>query len=72
MMITEGEVVGVPREKLKESFLFERPHAFIQPKASIDELLQNVLANHIHFIYGNCMERLINVCDILGIKAIAF
>jgi len=69
MMITTGDVVEMPREKLKET-VWERPHAFVKPRCSQDEFIQNVLSNHIHFVYGDYSKELIEVCNIMKIKPI--
>jgi L-fucose isomerase len=46
----------------------EWPHAFAQLKVSADEFLATYDSNHIHGCYGDWVEELKTVCEILGIE----
>jgi L-fucose isomerase len=55
--------------KKAEATTKEWPHAFARIKVSADEFLTTYDSNHIHGCYGNWVEELKTVCDILGIES---
>lgn len=69
MLIAPAEVVEMPREKLRET-IWERPHTFLRLNCDRDRFFEAVRSNHLHMVYGDCIDELIEVCDVLGIKAV--
>lgn len=69
LMVAPAEVVGMPREKLKET-IWERPHAYLKLLCDRTNFFGSAKANHIHLAYGDHAEALVEVCSILGIKPV--
>jgi len=70
MLIASGNALDFPREKLKETFWEFSPHAFVKLDCSPENFLAEMRSNHIHMVYGDYVEELLEVCSILDIKAI--
>ncbi|MCL5070150.1 MAG: hypothetical protein M1308_04535 [Actinobacteria bacterium] len=69
MQISTGTAIYEPREKLKE--VRERmPAIFIKLDSDIEYFLQNILAHHMHWVYGDFKDELIRICKILKIQDI--
>lgn len=68
MLVTRGNALDFPREKLKETFWEFSPHAFIKLDCSPENFLAEIRSNHIHMVYGDYVEELLEVCSILDIK----
>jgi L-fucose isomerase len=45
------------------------PHAFTRFECSADEFIATYASNHIHAVYGDWVEELRTVADLLGIEA---
>lgn len=72
LAIVRGEFVRYDPEKnmeLMKQTTFEWPHAFTKFRCSADEFLASYASNHIHAVYGNWVEELRTVADLLGIEA---
>lgn len=69
LMIAPVEVVEQPREKLKET-IWERPHAYLKLLCDRTNFFNSARANHVHLVYGDYMDELVEVCSILGIKPV--
>ncbi|HDY65048.1 MAG TPA: hypothetical protein ENH84_02290 [Phycisphaerae bacterium] len=69
MLITTGEAQEFPREKLKEINWYH-PQAFVKLDCDPDSFIKCLRSNHIHAVYGDFKEHLLQVCDILDIKPI--
>jgi len=67
MMITTGTAQEFPREKLKE-INWQHPQAFVQLDCEPDRFIKMLRSNHIHAIYGDYKEHLLQVCDVLEIE----
>ena len=67
--IATGEAFTQPRETFKEA-RDRWPHAFIRLNGDPDLFIQNLRSNHIHMVYGDVVDELYDLCDILGIEAI--
>jgi L-fucose isomerase len=68
MLITTGEVMEMPREKLKETN-WHHPHMFVKLDCDILEFVKDLRSNHIHMVYGDYSEHLRNICEILEIES---
>jgi L-fucose isomerase len=55
--------------KKAEATTKEWPHAFARIKVPVDDFLATYDSNHIHGCYGNWVEELKTVCEILGIES---
>ena len=69
LMIAPVEVVEQPREKLKET-VWERPHAYLKLLCDRTDFFSRARANHVHLVYGDYTEELVEVCAVLGIKSV--
>lgn len=69
MLIAPVEVVYQSREKLKET-IWERPHTYFKLLCNRDEFFGAVRSNHIHLVYGDYTNELIELCSILNIKSV--
>lgn len=69
MLIVEGEAVNLKREKLSELHP-RRAQGFIKLKCNIDDFISNLRSNHIHGVYGNYKQHLIEVCNISDITPV--
>jgi len=69
MLIAPVEVVEMPREKLRDT-IWERPHMFLKLLCNRDDFISKVQANHIHTVYGDWTEELVEMCSILGIRPV--
>jgi L-fucose isomerase len=67
MLITSAEAVEMPREKLRET-IWERPHTYFKLISDKQKFFDAVRSNHIHVVYGNWEEDLVEACNIMGIK----
>jgi L-fucose isomerase len=67
MTIIPAEFVEVPREKMAETTA-AWPHVFAKLQCSYDRVLQSFDANHCHSVYGDHVQELITVCEMLGIE----
>ncbi|MCL5072771.1 MAG: hypothetical protein M1308_18035 [Actinobacteria bacterium] len=69
MQISSGQAYSEAKEKMKEAR--ERwPHIFIKLDGDADGFLQNCRSNHLHWVYGDYKEELIEVCNLLKIRSI--
>ncbi len=46
------------------------PHAFVQLEGDTDLFIQHLRSNHMHMVYGDVVEALLDLCEILGIDYI--
>jgi L-fucose isomerase len=67
--IARGEAFVQPKESFKEA-RDRWPHAFIRLEGDPDLFIQNLRSNHLHMVYGEVVEELYDLCDILGIDAV--
>lgn len=70
MMIAPCEVVEMPREKLRET-IWERPHTFVKLLCDRDKFVNAIRSNHIHLVYGDYADELMEACNLLGIGHVA-
>ncbi len=70
MLIVDGNALYFSREKLKKTFWEFSPHAFIKLNCRSESFLEQVRSNHIHMVYGDYREDLVEVCKILNMKPI--
>ncbi|MFX1342177.1 MAG: L-fucose/L-arabinose isomerase family protein [Promethearchaeota archaeon] len=69
MQIANGTVYVQDRETFKEAR--ERwPHAFVTLEGDPDLFVQHLRSNHMHMVYGDVVEELFDLCEILGIEPI--
>ena len=69
MQISSGEAYSEPREKMKEA-RDRWPQIFIKLDDDPNYFLQNCRSNHMHWVYGDYKDELIEICKILQIKNI--
>lgn len=69
MQISSGEAISMPKEKLTKGWE-KLPHIFIKKEGNPEYFLQNCRSNHMHWVYGDYVEELQNVCKILNVRAI--
>ncbi len=75
LTIVPGEIVEFDREKMLEMGSTTTPQwpiAFTKLKVSADYFISNFPCNHIHGVYGDCVESLVNVANILNIPVKIF
>ena len=65
MTIIPAEFVELPREKMKET-TEEWPHVFAKLPFDHSIFLDKFDANHCHAVYGDKVEELKMICDMLG------
>ncbi len=69
MLIMPVEVEEQPRERLRES-TWQRPHTYFRLNCPKEDFFANLFSNHIHLVYGDCVDKLEEVCRILDIDPI--
>ncbi len=69
MLIATGEAFEQPKEKFKES-REKWPHAFIKIDGDIEKLIENTRSNHMHMVYGDYKDFLIEFCKLMDIESI--
>lgn len=69
MLILSVEVEEQPRARLKES-TWQRPHTYFRLNCSKEDFFANLFSNHIHLVYGDCVDKLTEVCRILDVDPI--
>ncbi len=69
LLISTGETVEYPREKLSQ-INPQHPQSWVKMDCRIDVFLENLRSNHIHFVFGDCVEELETACWALGIRPI--
>lgn len=67
--IATGDAFTQPKETFKEA-RDRWPHAFIRLDGDPDLFIQHLRSNHLHMVYADVIEELLDLCDILGIDAI--
>ena len=67
LLITSGETVEYPREKLKE-INPQHPQSWVRLDCRLATFLENLRSNHIHFVFGDFVEELEIACWALGIR----
>jgi len=75
MAILPAEFIELPSdvaERKAAATTPEWPHAFARLKVSPDTFVSTYSSNHIHGVYGNCVQELIWACKILGIDYIIY
>ncbi|MCL5071800.1 MAG: hypothetical protein M1308_13055, partial [Actinobacteria bacterium] len=69
--IAKGETFIPGNLNKKEIWGFDcLPWAFVKFEGDIENFIQNVRSNHIHMVYGDFVQELKDVCDLLEIKPI--
>ncbi|MFW9984495.1 MAG: L-fucose/L-arabinose isomerase family protein [Candidatus Odinarchaeota archaeon] len=69
MQIANGTAYVQDKETFKEAR--ERwPHAFVTLDGDPDLFIQHLRSNHMHMVYGDVVEELYDLCEILGIEPI--
>lgn len=69
MLITSGDTVEYPREKLKE-INPQHPQSYVRMDCNLDTFVENLRCNHIHFVFGDFVEEMKIACWVLGIRPI--
>jgi L-fucose isomerase len=75
LAILQGEFVQFEEEKNQELMrqtTLEWPHAFTRFTCSADEFISSYASNHIHAVYGNWVDELRAVADLLGIDSYVY
>lgn len=70
MTIIKGEFLDFGEEKNEKKAAntqIEWPHAFAKLKVSVDEFLATYGSNHIHGVYGDYVEELVQFCNLARI-----
>ncbi len=70
MTIVPGEFVklsAAEEKKLSEEVQIQWPHAYVRLDTDMDTFLKYYPCNHIHGVYGDYVEELVQFCDIKGI-----
>ncbi len=69
MQISRGKSVNMPENTLTPGWE-KVPHIFIQKDSDPQVFFQNCRSNHLHWVYGDHVDTLVNICKILGIKSL--
>lgn len=69
MQIATGEAFVQNKETFKEARDLW-PHAFINLEGDPDLFIQHLRSNHLHMVYGDVVDELYDLCEILGIEPI--
>jgi L-fucose isomerase len=69
LLITGGQTVEYPREKLKE-INPQHPQSYVRLDPSLATFVDNLRCNHIHFVFGDFVEELKTACWALDIRPI--
>lgn len=69
MQIANGQAVVQDKETFKEA-RDRWPHAFISIEGDPDLFVQHLRSNHLHMVYGDVVDELYDLCEILGIEPI--
>ena len=70
MLITGGESLPYPLEKLKETYWGFSPHAFVKLDADPRTFAQDLRSNHLSLVYGDYVPHLVETCRVLNIRPI--
>jgi len=71
MSIIPGEILNLPEKKAEElarKVQEEWPHAYIRVDASMGDFLSCYPCNHIHGVYGDYVDELVQFCKLKGIE----
>lgn len=69
LLITGGEAIEYPREKLKE-INPQHPQSYVKLDCPLETFIENLRCNHIHFVFGDFYEELQLACWVLDIQPI--
>lgn len=75
LTIVPGEFVNFPREEMLAMGATTTPAwpcAFTRLRVSADEFIRRFPCNHIHGVYGDCVQDLVQVADLLNIPVQIF
>ncbi|MCY3947320.1 MAG: hypothetical protein OXF44_13675 [Anaerolineaceae bacterium] len=70
MLITGGECLDVPHEKLGETHWDFSPHAFVRLDADPRAVARELRSNHLSLVYGDYIPHLEETCRVLDIRPI--
>ena len=70
MLITGGESLDKSRDALKETYWEFSPHTFIKLDAPTPAFVDCLRSNHIHMMYGNYQNELLETCRVLNIQPV--
>lgn len=71
MQIVTGEFVEKPIEEMKKA-VFGWPQGFVKLKCDPEEVLASIGSNHMHAVYGDVAEELIELSNLLDIDSEVF
>lgn len=69
MLITTGEALEMPLEKINETNS-QQPHVFTRLDCRPENFIKVLRSNHIHVVEGDWKEELVTTCDVLGIEPV--
>jgi len=75
MAIIKGEFVQFNDKKNNElikNTQIEWPHAFAKLETTKEKFINKFPCNHIHGVYGDYVNELLLLCELLGIDAVVF
>ena len=70
MLITGGESLDKSRDALKETYWEFSPHTFIKLDIPTDAFVNCLRSNHIHMMYGDYQNELLQTCRVLNIQPV--
>ena len=69
MLIAGGETVEYGRDKLRQ-INAQHPQSYVRMDADLEEVVQNLRCNHIHFVFGDFIDELVTACWVMDIRPI--
>jgi L-fucose/D-arabinose isomerase len=75
MAILRGELLrfgAEADERYMRETTWEWPHAFARFDTAPETLLSSYASNHIHAVYGDCVDELVTTCRALGVMPVVY
>jgi len=69
MLITGGNALDMPLEKIKETNS-QQPHLFVKLDCSQEGFINSLRANHVHVCMGDFVKELTITCEVLDIRPV--
>ena len=69
MLITSGEALEMPLEKIKETNS-QQPHLFVRLDCPPERFVDSLRSNHIHVVQGDWKDELLVTCKVLDIEPV--
>jgi L-fucose isomerase len=69
-LITTGDALDIPQEKVAKTFWGFSPHTFVHLDSGYTAFMKELRCNHMHVTYGNVKEQMAELCRMFNVEPI--